>query len=120
MTIVTDNAPHRTSFVEKLNPTNGQNEEESEFEVDNSTELNGEDVTFSVIKLGVALHMQCAVHTLQLAICNGLKEKQVKQLITKLHQVATIARTLKIAVILKRKSRGQSLTKLQGGGVHSI
>ena len=56
------------------------------------------------MKLRVALHMQYAVHTLQLAIRDGLKEKQVKQFITKLRQIATTARTPKIAAILKRKS----------------
>ena len=61
------------------------------------------------MELGVALHMRCAVHTLQLAIRDGLKEKQVKQLITKLRQAATIARTPKIAIILKRKKNKRTI-----------
>ena len=56
-------------------------------------------------ELEVALHTRCAVHTLQLAIRDDLKQKQVKQFITKLRQVATTARTLKIISILKRKTR---------------
>ena len=100
---MTDNASNMTSFVEKFNQSNNE-DEESDFEVDGSTELDEEDVSYSVMELGVASHMRCAVHTLQLAIRDGFKEKQVKQLITKLRQIATIARTPKIDAILKGKT----------------
>ena len=50
-------------------------------------------------------HMRCVVHTLQLAIRDGLKEKQVDRLVSKVRQVAITARTPKIEAILKRKSK---------------
>ena len=101
LAIVTDNASNMTSFVEKFNQSNSE-DEESDF--DSSVELDEEEVSYSVMELGVASHMRCAVHTLQLAIRDGLKKNQVKQLVTKLRQIAAIARTLKIDAILKRKT----------------
>ena len=47
--------------------------------------------------------MRCAVHTLQLAIRDGLQEKHVNRLVTKVRHVAITARTPKIDAILKRK-----------------
>ena len=48
-------------------------------------------------------HMRCAVHTLQLAIRDGLKEKHVNRLVSKVRHVAITARIPKINGILKRK-----------------
>ena len=48
-------------------------------------------------------HMRCAVHTLQLAIRDSLKEKLVDRLVSKVRHVAITARTPKIDAILKRK-----------------
>ena len=49
-------------------------------------------------------HMRCAVHTLQLAIRNGLKKRSVASLISKFRQVAKAARTTQIDSILKKHS----------------
>ena len=51
----------------------------------------------------VVKHMRCAVHTLQLAIHDGLKEKHAQNLISKIRQIALVARTPKIDKILKRR-----------------
>ena len=47
--------------------------------------------------------MRCAVHTLQLAIRDSLKEKHLNRLVSKVRHVAIIARTPNTDVILKRK-----------------
>lgn len=49
-------------------------------------------------------HMRCAAHTLQLAIRDGLKNKSAHNIVSKLRHVATMARTLKIDAILKRRA----------------
>ena len=46
-------------------------------------------------------HMRCAVHTLQLAIRDGLKEKHVNRLVSKVRHVAITGRPPKIDAILK-------------------
>lgn len=46
-----------------------------------------------------------AAHTLQLTICNGLKEKHVHTLISKLRQIVRIAKTPKIDARLKWRTR---------------
>ena len=65
--------------------------------------------------------MRCAVHTLQLAIRDGLKEKDVDRLVSKFCHVDITARTPKIDAILKRKfKKVQSLTKQQDGVVPTL
>ena len=48
--------------------------------------------------------MRCAVHTLQLAIRDGLKDHHAANLIGKLRQVAVAARTPKIDATVKRRA----------------
>ncbi|XP_076045666.1 uncharacterized protein LOC143027906 [Oratosquilla oratoria] len=48
--------------------------------------------------------MRCAVHSLQLAIRDGLKDRHAATLIGKLRQVAIAARTQKNYAILKRRA----------------
>ena len=47
--------------------------------------------------------MRCAVHTLQLAICDGLKGRQASKLIGIVRSIAIRVRNLKIDAILKRR-----------------
>ena len=47
-------------------------------------------------------HMPCAAHTLQLAIEDGLKMRELKKIIEKLHNVAKQARTDKINAYMKK------------------
>ncbi|KAG7174042.1 hypothetical protein Hamer_G017759 [Homarus americanus] len=47
---------------------------------------------------------RCAVHTLQLAIRDGLSERHATTLIAKVRQVSVAARTPKIEAILKRRA----------------
>ena len=49
-------------------------------------------------------HLRCAVHTLQLAIRDGLKGQHASNLISKLRQVAVAARMPKIYSIIKRRT----------------
>ena len=56
-------------------------------------------VTDNAANMQVATHahvMRCAVHTLQLAIHDGLKEKHLQNLISKIRQIVLVARTPKI------------------------
>ena len=49
--------------------------------------------------------MQCAVHTLQFAICDVLKERHVSKLISIVRSIAICAGNLKIDVIFKRRAK---------------
>ena len=63
-------------------------------------------------------HMRCAVHTLQLAIRDGLQEGHAAALIEKLRKLATAARTPKVDSILKRRAgKRQLLIKPHDGEV---
>ena len=48
-------------------------------------------------------HMRCDVHTLQLAICDGLKERHASKLIGIVKSIAICTRNLKSDAILKRR-----------------
>ena len=54
-------------------------------------------------------HMLCAVHTLQLAIHDGLKEKHAASLVSRVRHVAITARIPKIDAILKRKLKKDAI-----------
>ena len=56
-----------------------------------------------MVDFSTTTRMRCAVHTLQLAISDRLKEKHVDRLVSKIRHVAITARTPKIDAILKRK-----------------
>ncbi|XP_077975500.1 uncharacterized protein LOC144431349 [Styela clava] len=58
----------------------------------------------SITAVNTIEHMRCAVHTLQLAIRDGLKEKHVHTLLSKLRQTSVMARTPKKDAILKRRT----------------
>ena len=48
-------------------------------------------------------HMLCAVHTLQLAICDGLKRRYASKLICIVRNIAIRARNLKFMLFLKEE-----------------
>ena len=102
LAIVTDNAINMARLVEKFNemdvlPENGANEDGSGLdEVFDST-------LSEMMDFSTTTHMRCAVHALQLAIRDSLKEKLVDRLVSKVRHVAITARTPKIDAILKRK-----------------
>lgn len=114
--IVTDNASNMLSTTEKMNKAIEENarvlEDNNEtFASDpqtGQTRENNEyldDIVEEVSKAFQIQHMRCAVHTLQLAIRDGLKYHHAATLIEKLRQVAVAARTPKIDAILKRRAR---------------
>ena len=45
------------------------------------------DAVSEVANSAVVQHTRCAVHTLQLGICDGLKEKHAQNLISKIRQI---------------------------------
>jgi len=110
VSIVTDNASNMIKTIEKLNEDEDSNPMEK-IESDVAEQENErrdatlDDVTEEASKLCVIRHMRCAVHTLQLAIRDGLKDTHSRNLIGKLRHVATTARTLKIDAILKKRAK---------------
>lgn len=54
-------------------------------------------------------HMRCAVHTLQLAIADGMKERHTSTAISRLRAVAKEARNSKIHELLKRQAKKTAL-----------
>ena len=67
---------------------------------------NLDDVIEEASKLCKIRLMWCAVHTLQFAIRNGLKDYNVADLIDKLREVAVATRMPNINVIVKRSGNG--------------
>ena len=47
--------------------------------------------------------MRCAIHTLQLAVCDGLKGRYASKLIVIVRNIAIRARNLKIDAVFKRR-----------------
>jgi len=83
VSIVTDNASNMIKTIEKLNEDEDSNPMEK-IESDVAEQENEprdatlDDVTEEASKLCVIRHMHCAVHTLQLAIRDGLKDTHSK------------------------------------------
>ncbi|KAM9329115.1 LOW QUALITY PROTEIN: uncharacterized protein PAF06_019636 [Gastrophryne carolinensis] len=113
--VVTDNASNMLSTIEKMNADEGNKqilelEEESSASIGESleTEENADIVLDNFVeqalKLATIHHMRCAVHTLQLAIRDGLKDRHAATLIGKLRQVTVAARAPKTDAILKRRA----------------
>ena len=124
LAIVTDNASNMISTIEKLNqdkaePEEGDAEDDFDFSrasTSGESELAGSEgnpdtsdefnlsVDMTVIDAKIC-HMRCAVHTLQLAICDGLKGRHAANLIGMVRNIATRARNPKIDAILKRRAK---------------
>ena len=99
--MVTDNASNMISTVNKLNAS-GEN-------VDDEYEGLHENEEFyrmveSVAGTAHIHHMRCAVHTLQLAIRDGLKLSQIARILTKLRSVVVVARRRTVDAILKLRA----------------
>lgn len=112
--IVTDNASNMLSTIEKMNIAtineDMEGNEEDISEIDSAIGITDQDDEFvdniveEASKLSLIQHMRCVVHTLQLAVKDGLKEHNVATVIRRLRQVATAARTPKIDSIVKKHS----------------
>lgn len=94
--IVTDNASNMIKTIELLNEPDDEEQEHPNETLDDATE--------EASKLCQIKQMRCAVHTLQLAIRDGLKEPHAASLIGKFRQAAIAARTPKIDAILRRRA----------------
>ena len=120
LAIVTDNASNMARSVEKFNEVGVLPEVEAD---EDSSALNEvfDSALSRMVDFSSTTHMRCAVHTLQLAIRDGLKEKHVNRLVSKVRHVAITASTPKIDAILKRKiKKVQSSTKQQDGVVPTL
>ena len=115
-TYITDNATNMVSTVNRLNEVleeggtdRGESEdEEGNLEDDDDTsESDSLDESLDRMLLNLhfreSQHMRCAVHTLQLAVRDGLKHKATDKVLTKGRKVAAAARTSKIDAVLKRR-----------------
>ncbi|KAM5158321.1 LOW QUALITY PROTEIN: uncharacterized protein ACMZJ9_009610 [Mantella aurantiaca] len=114
--VVTDNAFNMVSTIEKMNADEEGNKQILELEEDSSasigesleTEENAgiflDNFIEEALKISTIHHMRCAVHTLQLAIRDGLKDRHAATLIGKLRQVTVAARAPKTDAILKRRA----------------
>ena len=99
MAIVTDNASNMARSVKKFNKVDVLPEVEAD---EDSSALDEvfDSALSRIMGFLSTTHMRCAVHTLQLAIHDGLKEKHVNRLVSK---VTVTARTPKIAAIQSEK-----------------
>jgi len=109
VSIVTDNASNMIKTIENLNEDSNPMEkiesEMAEQENEEHRDATLDDVTEEASKLCAIRHTRCAVHTLQLAIRDGLEDTHSRNLIGKLRQVATAARTPKIDAVLKKRAK---------------
>ncbi|KAM5125247.1 LOW QUALITY PROTEIN: uncharacterized protein ACMZJ9_022334 [Mantella aurantiaca] len=114
--VVTDNASNMLSTIEKMNADEEGNKQILELEEDSSasigesleTEENAgiflDNFIEEALKISTIHHMRCAVHTLQYAIRDGLKDRHASTLICKLRQVTVAAGAPKTDEILKRRA----------------
>ena len=98
LAIVTDNASNMARSVEKFNEVDVLPEVEADEDSSALDEVFGSALS-RMVGFSSTTHMRCAMHTLQLAIRDGLKEKHVNRLVSKVCHVAITARTLKIDVM---------------------
>ena len=132
LSIVTDNASNMISVVEK--PSAESNEHDAENDDNQAvvfTDMVGDDTEFdsddhyekdesTVIELDMlnamaaaeltsTEHMRCAVHTFQLAIRDGLKARNIANLLAHVRKVVVAARARKVDEILKRRCNKSAL-----------
>lgn len=105
--IVTDNATNMLSTIDKINAAtiNNMSNEEDSSETDPLITIEDEfldDMIEEASKLFPIQHMRCVVHTLQLAIRDGLKGRPAATMISRFRKVATSARTPKIDSIVRK------------------
>ena len=103
---VTDNATNMVKLVSMMNEDLQQNEE-VESETEENETLPGTLDLQSLVPINCE-HMRCAVHTLQLAIHDGLKNT-ASGVIAKLRNVAKEAQSPKIKEQLRRRSKKVAL-----------
>ncbi|XP_039441388.1 uncharacterized protein LOC120422101 [Culex pipiens pallens] len=123
--IITDNAANMISMMKCINQNNENLSDESEDSAEDDdvqptddlieekcykdpnesflTELES-SVEQASRKIEVE-HMRCAAHTLQLAVRDGLKDKEADKLIRRLRKIAVAARVPKTDAIIKRKAK---------------
>lgn len=109
--IVTDNASNMISTIEKLNADEDERHHEEIQERTENDETDLED-DFEMVdgfveaaaELSTIHHMRCAVHTLQLAIRDGLRQPHAANLVGRVRNIAVAARTPKLDAILKRRA----------------
>ena len=106
LAVVTDNALNMTLAVQKLYEDSITVVDENEDELEGISTLEEEtSLAFRYdSEFKTMTHMQCAAHTLQLAIRDGLKPRHVASLISKIRQVVVAARSPKIDAILRRNT----------------
>lgn len=118
LAIVTDNASNMVSTIEKLNAELAEEVDSNESNESGLPEDDGGDMhedtddgVYGAMNelsresdLFEVYHMRCAVHTLQLAVRDGLTQRHASNIIAKIRQVAVAARTSKLDAILKRRA----------------
>lgn len=110
LAIVVDNASAMTKAVRLLNEdiatvdADDEAADDEELDIDNETELNLE--MFAGIQdaeLRDIHHMRCAIHTLQLAIRDGLKAERVNRILEKVRGIVRKLRTPNLLGVLRRR-----------------
>jgi len=128
--IVSDNATNMIKAVDKLNQSASQSGHQDcnnpltvtiEVDEDDGSESDDEsgdqsdetendtfnelDMLFALAAVDVTTteHMRCAVHTFQLCIRDGLKARNIANLLAHVRKVVAAARTPKVEAVLKRR-----------------
>lgn len=113
--IVTDNASNMLSTVSKLNKNEECNDIEGDdvddeskdvifVDEDDGSEKDIDEFLEAALDITKIHHMRCVVHTLQLAIRDGLKEKSTNKLLAKIRSIVATCRNPKLDAILKRRA----------------
>ena len=101
--LVMDNASNMTETVERLNENDVPFEDPDEMHnsaVDEEVESDDEPVMLVNIH-----HMRRAVHTLQLAIRDGLKQPQCEKLLTRTRYIIAKLRSPNVLALLEKRER---------------
>lgn len=112
---VTDNASNMIKIVKDFNQdlssAAAAQDEDSSSDEDNDEDDHNEEAERALdnsVKMSLPVtisHVRCAMHTLQLAILDGLDSQHAKGLIGKIRAVATEARTPKVSEYMKKEMK---------------
>ena len=96
---ITDNARNMMTTVEELNLD--KDAKEDNYTDDGEDDIKPSDLDLEEVCPPSCKYMQCAAHTLQLAVSVELKHNSIKGIVAKLRNVAKEAKTLNVVKSFK-------------------
>ena len=103
--LVVDNVSNMTKAIESLNESDPEADPSTtQDETANESEDYGDIEDDCAMRINI-YHMRCAVHTLQLASKDGLKQPHCNKLLTKTRHVVSKLRSPKVLFLMEREKK---------------